>query len=225
MAKQRKTEAVEKPADDFPANMGPDLSHIALALRPLAVPIDTLVPDPENARLHPDDNLDAIQRSLEKFGQDQPLVVQRQGMIVRKGNGRLKAAQMLGWDYIAVVIVDEDNIDAAARAIADNRSAELAKWDERVLLKTMDAWRAAKPEARTTDLGFREDALAAMAAKLREAPTGSEGPIPVPDDLTRPEGRYKEQYGVIVVCEDAKQQEAVYEKLTREGLTCRVVVT
>ena len=147
---------------------GPDLSHIAEALRPLAVDIDSLVPDPENARLHPEDNLDAIVRSLDRFGQDQPLVVQKQGRIVRKGNGRLAAAKRLGWKTIAAVIVDEDNIDAAARAIADNRTAELAQWDERVLLKTMAAWKEAKPDAKTTDLGFREDALAAMAARIQQ---------------------------------------------------------
>lgn len=160
---------------------GPDLSHIAEPLRALAVSIDTLVPDPENARLHPEENLDAIVRSLDRFGQDQPLVVQRQGMIVRKGNGRLAAAKRLGWKSIAAVIVDEDNIDAAARAIADNRTAELAQWDERVLLKTMAAWKEAKPEAKTTELGFREDVLAAMAARVQQQEAEAQaGEIPAP---------------------------------------------
>jgi hypothetical protein len=52
---------------------------------------------------------------------DKPLVVQKQGMIVRKDNGRLMAAKRLGWERIAAL--DEDDVAAAARAIADNRAA------------------------------------------------------------------------------------------------------
>ena len=37
------------------------------------VPIDTLHLDPANARLHPDENLDAIEASLRRFGQAEPL--------------------------------------------------------------------------------------------------------------------------------------------------------
>ena len=73
-----------------------DLSHIALPLRPLAVSIDSLNLDPANARLHDEKNLAAIKGSLARFGQRLPLVVQKQGMIVRAGNGRVVAAKMLG---------------------------------------------------------------------------------------------------------------------------------
>lgn len=39
------------------------------------------------------------------------------------------------------------------------------------------------------------------------------------------DGRYKEQYGVIVICEDEQHQEAVYNDLREAGYQCRVVVT
>lgn len=159
-----------------------ELPYIAEGLRPLAVPIDSLVPDPDNARLHPEDNMQAIERSLAQFGQDQPLVVQKGSNVVRKGNGRLAAAKRLGWTHVAVVFVEEDDIDSAARAIADNRSAELAQWDDRVLLATMQRWQEQRPEARATDLGFREDQLAAIAARMAEAEQGpQEMPAPTPD--------------------------------------------
>lgn len=35
--------------------------------------------------------------------------------------------------------------------------------------------------------------------------------------------KYKEQYGVIVVCSDEKEQIQVYEKLHKMGLTLKVV--
>ena len=34
---------------------------------------------------------------------------------------------------------------------------------------------------------------------------------------------YKEQYGVIVLCKDEKQQRAIYERLLAEGLTLKIV--
>lgn len=37
------------------------------------------------------------------------------------------------------------------------------------------------------------------------------------------EFKYKEQYGVIVVCSDEKEQKQIYEKLHEMGLTLKVV--
>ena len=34
---------------------------------------------------------------------------------------------------------------------------------------------------------------------------------------------YKAQFGVIVVCDGEREQEAVYERLRKEGLTCKIV--
>jgi hypothetical protein len=133
----------------------PDLSHIVPALRPLAVPIDSLTPDPANPRLHDERNLRAIRDSLTAFGQDQPLVVQREGMIVRKGNGRLQAARSLGWTHVAAVVLDEATIEAVARGIADNRSTELADWDYETLGRLL---RTLKDDGKDLDkLGWTKD--------------------------------------------------------------------
>lgn len=106
---------------------------IAEALRHLAQPIDSLVLDPKNARKHGPENLRSIERSLKKFGQRIPIVVQREGMVVRAGNGRVMAARKLGWTQIAAVVVEEKDAEAVAFAIVDNRTAELATWDTSVL--------------------------------------------------------------------------------------------
>ena len=102
-------------------------------LKNFLVDVSTLVPDPANARSHNQRNIDAIKESFASQGQHQPLIVQRDGMIVRIGNGRLQAAKALGWNQIAAIIVDESNVDAIARGIADNKTAELATWDFDVL--------------------------------------------------------------------------------------------
>jgi ParB/RepB/Spo0J family partition protein len=162
-----------------------DLSHIAEPLRPLAIPISSINFDPDNARLHSDENIEAIAKSLKEFGQDQPLVVQKQGMIVRKGNGRLKAALQLGWEWIAAFVVDENDVRAVARAIADNRTAELATWDEEKLAKMLQSIR----EAGEIDLevtGFSQadiNQLLPMDIPEDEVPEPPDEPVTRPGDL------------------------------------------
>jgi DNA modification methylase len=94
--------------------------------------------DPQNARLHSQKNLDAIKASLTKFGQRKPIVITGEGLVLA-GNGTLEAAKSLGWDHIDVTItpVDWDLNTARAYALADNRTAELAEWDENVLAKQL----------------------------------------------------------------------------------------
>lgn len=103
-------------------NITEDLKHLAQST-------SNLVLDPANARKHNKRNVEAIAASLSKFGQRKPIVVQKDGMVVRAGNGTLDAAKSLGWTHIAAVVLDDDNTTATAFAIADNRTAELAEWD------------------------------------------------------------------------------------------------
>lgn len=102
-----------------------------------SVRLDDLVSDPNNARKHDSKNLEAIKGSLKQFGQRKPIVVQ--GNVVIAGNGTLEAAKQLGWDEIDIVQVPEDWTadQAKAFALADNRTAELASWDNSVLQKQL----------------------------------------------------------------------------------------
>jgi len=97
------------------------------------VKIDELDLDPRNARKHDAKNLKAIADSLEQFGQRKPIVVW--GRTVVAGNGTMVAARSLGWTEISIVRVPDDwgSDQVKAYALADNRSAELAAWDEQVL--------------------------------------------------------------------------------------------
>jgi len=135
--------------------------------------IADLVSDPNNARKHDDKNLEAIKGSLTQFGQRKPIVVQ--GNVVIAGNGTLEAAKQLGWDEIDIVQVPADwtKDQAKAFALADNRTAELAEWDQQVLaaqvLELSEAgfavtefgFEAIEPDASTSEedepLEFAED--------------------------------------------------------------------
>jgi len=101
------------------------------------VTIDTLKLDPQNARRHSKQNLNAITNSLNKFGQRKPIVVHKD--VVIAGNGTLEAAKALGWQEITISRCPDnwDEDTAKAYALADNRSSELAEWDEGVLVSQL----------------------------------------------------------------------------------------
>ena len=118
----------------------------------MKISITDLFLDPKNARKHSARNLEAIAASLEKFGQRKPIVVHRG--VVLAGNGTLEAAKSLGWTEIDVAEVpdDWDNDTAKAYALADNRTAELAEWDESELAKQLLELQDADWDI--TELGF-----------------------------------------------------------------------
>jgi DNA modification methylase len=90
--------------------------------------------DDQNARTHDQANLKAIAGSLEQFGQRKPIVITQDNKVVA-GNGTLTAAKVIGWTEIDCVRVPADwSADQIkAYALADNRTAELAQWDEQVM--------------------------------------------------------------------------------------------
>ena len=97
------------------------------------VDIKTLKPDPMNARLHPERNIDSIKLSLSIYGQQTPLVVRRKSRIVIKGNGTLEAMKQMSWTKAGVIWTDLDDVAAAGYGVADNRTAEHARWDFEVV--------------------------------------------------------------------------------------------
>ncbi len=98
--------------------------------------VDELIPDQDNARKHNIRNIEAIKASLRAFGQQKPIVVNEDNVVIA-GNGFLMAASQLGWKTIKVVRTALSDAEAAAYAIADNRTAELAEWDTYNLTKTL----------------------------------------------------------------------------------------
>ena len=180
------------------------------SLQHLVVPIHTLHPDPRNARRHDARNLAAIKASLRKFGQRLPIVVQREGMIVRAGNGRLQCAKDLGWTEIAAVIVDETDVDAVAFAIADNRTAELATWDPAQIRALLQDY-AAKDAQLRDELVELQDEIAPKSDPLFEREES-------PPVALRPE------FSVLVKCRDEAQQRELLSDFDREGHWVRALV-
>ena len=130
--------------------------------------------DPNNARKHDERNLNAIQASLEGFGQVENLVIQKGTDRVIGGNGRLEALRRMGVKVVQCVEVDCTDAEAKALSIALNRTGELATWDEEKLAEMLGAMAKADPLA-ALRTGFDEREIKTLLAKMA-APKPSGAP-------------------------------------------------
>jgi len=101
--------------------------------------IRNLTPHPENAR-HGD--VPRIMASLRKLGQYRPIVVNRGSLTGREmeilaGHHLVQAATELGWQYVSITTVDVDDDTAKRIMLADNRTSDLASYDDRLLVELL----------------------------------------------------------------------------------------
>jgi ParB-like chromosome segregation protein Spo0J len=180
-------------------------------LASLAMPVEQLVPDPTNARRHDDRNLQAIAQSLDEHGQRKPIVAQRVGdrLIVRAGNGTLAAAQQLGWSSLAVVVVEEGDVEATRYALRDNRTAELAEWDDDALRQALRE--CAESEAEIAALGWTPEEWSAATDEFSAAEVE-------PPELSSEERQPYRQITFIVHDDQHEVIERALSRAKREGL-------
>jgi DNA modification methylase len=169
-------------------------------MRTVKMKCSSLKLDPVNARTHDKRNVEAIKASLDKFGQQKPIVVDADG-VVRAGNGTLIAARELGWETIACVRTELADAEALAYAIADNRTAELAAWDAEALVAAMASIK--DPEVRGA-VGFTDREMEMLVAS-----TGTTaGQDVVPDPPTEPVAKLGDVWTLgkhRVVCGDCRE--------------------
>lgn len=106
-----------------------------------------------------DDAVEYVANSLKEFGWKQPIVIDKDGVIVA-GHTRYKAATRLlketadaKWNEVPCVIADDlTESELKAYRLADNKTAEMAFWDFQELSEEM----ATIPEFDMRDFGFSD---------------------------------------------------------------------
>lgn len=93
------------------------------------VSIDSIKPYPNNPRLN-DNAVDKVANSIKEFGFQQPIVVDKDGVVI-VGHTRLKAAKKLGLKEVPVVYATNLSEEKAnAYRLADNKTGKFAEWDD-----------------------------------------------------------------------------------------------
>jgi len=100
--------------------------------------IDILKPFEKNPKSHPAEQINRIVRSIQEFGFTNPILALKENNMIIAGHARLKAAQQMNLVQVPVIFLDMPYEKAIAYVVADNRLAELAKWDEQMLLPLLD---------------------------------------------------------------------------------------
>lgn len=90
--------------------------------------VRAIKPYEANAKKHPPEQVEHIANSIREFGWQQPLVVDRNNVLVI-GHGRLLAAKKLGLEEVPCVRADElTDEQIKALRLADNKTNE-SEWD------------------------------------------------------------------------------------------------
>jgi ParB-like chromosome segregation protein Spo0J len=169
------------------------------------VPISTIKPYEHNAKLHPQEQIEQIKNSMQEFGNIDPIGVWHDEIV--EGHGRYEALKQMGVKEIPIIRLD-DLTDEQRRAysLTHNKLTMNSDFD----LALLDTELAEIETIDMTLLGFGDDK--------------QEGAEDQPAEPSRETSfNYKEQYGVIVMCKDEQEQEAVYNRLAEEGYECKVV--
>ena len=96
-------------------------------------PIESLRPNPKNARTHSKKQIRQIAQSICTFRFLNPAIVDDQNMILA-GHGRFEAARLEGLAHVPILRFSHlTEAQKRAYAISDNRIAEQAGWDRQLL--------------------------------------------------------------------------------------------
>jgi hypothetical protein len=144
------------------------------------VPVDQLKPDPSNARLHHAKQIRQIAKSIETFGFNVPILVDADCNVIA-GHGRLLACKRLGWSEVPTICVHHlTEAQRRAFVIADNRLAEVAVWDDRLLGEQLKALASVELDFDIETIGFDMGEIDLRIASLNGTESGAEEP-PIPD--------------------------------------------
>lgn len=122
---------------------------------------DEITPYIQNTKKHPQEQIDKIAGQIANFGFDQPIVVDKDRVII-KGHGRREAALQLGLKKVPVIVAsDLSRSEANAARIADNRVAQ-SDWDVDMLKLEFGALLEDEFDMDLT--GFDDDELAKIMA-------------------------------------------------------------
>jgi len=131
-----------------------------------------------------------VAKSIQEFGVRQPIVVDRDGVIIA-GHTRYWAAIMLGLATVPVHVVSDLTEDQIrAYRLADNKTAEYAEWDQAALTHELALLDLAEYDLALT--GFAPDDIARMLGKVETEKAAAADAVPeVPQHgISRPGAIY-----------------------------------
>lgn len=127
------------------------------------LPLEKLIAYAGNPRRN-DHAVEAVAAAIKRFGFRVPVLAKSDGTLI-DGHLRIKAAKRLGMTEVPVVLCDDlSEAEIKALRISINRMAELAEWDEELLMAELEG--LAAEGITMDDVGFDLDALEELGASV-----------------------------------------------------------
>lgn len=150
--------------------------------------VSDLKPHPDNPR---QGDVGAIHTSIEANGFYGAIIVQKSTQHVLAGNHRLVALQQAGERTVPVIEVDVDDETARRILLADNRTNDLAAYDNQLLTDLLTSIAQENPEA-LLGTGYDGDDLDDLLAMLQEQNPNADGNVVRDSTDAERLDRYKE---------------------------------
>lgn len=183
--------------------------------------IGGVLPDPMNARTHSRAQVEQLAQAIREFGWTAPIVIDGKNQIIA-GHGRLKAAELLGLPEVPCIrLANLTETQRQALALADNRIALNAGWDESLLVAELQKLTHEGVDGRL--LGFSGEELARMLSG--DAGNGETDPDEAPEPLPEAVSRRGDVWLLgnhRLICGDSLKRET-YADLMQGGLADLVV--
>ena len=163
---------------------------------------------------NPRDNESAVEpvaNSIKEFGFKVPIVATSDGEIIN-GHTRFKASKLLGLEKVPVIIAD-DLTDEQIKAfrLADNKTGEIADWNESLLIKELE-------ELDDLDYDMGQFGFELDLDDADEDGDGYDDAGDIPDNID-----VVEAFALNVIVKDEAEQAELYEELLGRGFEVKVV--
>lgn len=173
------------------------------------VPIAQVKPYPGNPR-KPGKAIDKVATSIQRYGWQQPIVVDEAGVILA-GHTRFAAAQRLRMDRVPIHrAVGLSPQQARAYRIADNRTGAEAVWDDALLVREL---KAIEGSGDLHSLGFEDSEIERI---LKRESNNSDASPKLPEGL---------EFRIIIDCEGEAHQRELIERFEGNDLKCRALIS
>ena len=98
------------------------------------VPIDSIHVYPNNAKLHPESQIEQIKKSIQMYGNNDPIAVWGKDNVIVEGHGRFIALTELGYDEVEVIHLDHLTDEQRRQyMLVHNQTTMNSGWDEDLL--------------------------------------------------------------------------------------------
>lgn len=183
-----------------------------------------LIPYSKNARTH-DSEIEFLCNSIKAHGFDasHAIGVDR-NMVIIHGHGRRLAAMKLGMKEVPVVVRDDlTDEQVTAFRLADNKVSDMSGWDfdlldqELAFLKDMDF--------DMTQFGFEDfSRFNEPGPAYDDDDEEDDEPVIVTEVSRKGTDEAIASYRLIIECQDAKEQKALFEELDNRGFYCQMMI-